>query len=492
MALAGLLVAAACSVLLVRPSQAVVLGARQDHPEALQGRDRDWGWRPTPPWANPHVPPAPVLTFRPPGPLPLSPLIPRPPPGTVTVTTRPLVSVNPPTDSPPNPSPTESTPGGVPTDTPPPPSFPGNSPPPGGTINPGSGSGPGSGTPTDILVTDKPTLSGASPTATNPTDGTGSLDGTSEGMGSNRNLVIILSTVLPAVGLLILIVALFACRRYRKGKSPFLRGISPVDDDEIATWKVPRSEKTPLPGSHTVGGGFGVGPAAGAIAGVTAGAGAAVMTGAAGGRRSSSSHRPSHSKTPSVTSVKKPPSVIVYSHPHSQGGYRHSSDNSSPRSFMSHDTGTTQAASPPYKISFEKILPQTPIQAKAPNARIGLTDESIPGDEPFIPRARRQPSRLYKMPPSVASSYRRNHVRTTSSRSSTRSFGEYAYSGSDLGLSQRHSHDNIPRTHQNGHWRVYSSSSIPPRLSFSDDSVLNGQWSPRPLLAEHEIGMAIG
>ncbi|KAK1757467.1 hypothetical protein QBC47DRAFT_156952 [Echria macrotheca] len=426
---------AACSGVLVRPTQAVVLGARQDLSADLRG-------------------PA----------LPLSALLPRPPP-TVTVTTQLSVTVSVSTSSPRLPLTTDSA-STTPLSTPLPPPPPGSSPPEDTT----AGSGVQTGA--DTRVNDMPTLTGTSPTATDSSRDTGSRDSSSSGTGSNRTLVITLSTVLSVVGLLLILGTVFACRKYRKGRFPFARGVSPIDDDEIATWKVPRTEKTPLTGDGAAGG-VGFGATAGMVA----------MVGAAAGRQSES-ERISHSKNPSTSSFRKPPSVIVYSNPHSQGSYRQSTENS-PWSFVSHDSG--HAVTPPYKMSFEKVLPPPPVQAKAPNARVGLTDESIPGDEPFVPSPKRQTSRLSKLPPG-ASSHRR-HLRTRSSRSSTRSFGDYAY-GPELDFAQRHSHDYVPRSY--GHSRVYSSSSIPPRLSFSDESVFSGGLSPRPLLAGQEIGRAIG
>jgi hypothetical protein len=136
----------------------------------------------------------------------------------------------------------------------------------------------------------------------------------------------------------------------------------------------------------------------------------------------------------------------------------------------------------------------------APNARVGLTDESVPGDEPYLPGPKRQASRLSKMPRRGS----HQHMRTRSSRSSLRSFGDYPfhsyYGGSDLELSPRASHEqhppppfygSSPQSERYGHSRVYSTSSIPPRTSFGDDVVAGG-LSPRPLLRDHDIGRAIG
>jgi hypothetical protein len=71
--------------------------------------------------------------------------------------------------------------------------------------------------------------------------------------------------------------------------------------------------------------------------------------------------------------------------------------------------------------------------------------------------------------------------------------GDYNYyTGSDMELSPRTSNDYYNNNMHHGHSRVYSSSSIPPRLSFGDDGVAGG-LSPRPLFRENDmIGRAIG
>ncbi|KAK3362734.1 hypothetical protein B0T25DRAFT_561796 [Lasiosphaeria hispida] len=320
-----------------------------------------------------------------------------------------------------------------------------------------------------------PTFSTASPTPTDFSHGTENSSGNVSGIGSNRTLIITLSSVLSVVGLLLIVGTLLLCWRFRQRRLRlFTRGISPIDDDEIATWKVPRNEKVGLPGGDTD------------VEGEAAGA--AVVAPAVVSRGRQSGDGPSHVKHESTSSVKKPPSVIVYSNASGQGVYRHSSDNDSPRSVAHSVAAPAEGHS--RGMSLDKVLPQTPIQARAPNARAGLTDESVPGDEPFLPSPKRHTSRLSKVPPGLSSSQRRAHVRTRSSRSSTRSFADYASGGSELELSQRHSNDYIPRS---SHHNIYSSSSIPPRLSFSDESVFSGGLSPRSLLhGQEEIGRAIG
>ncbi|GAB1311097.1 Mid2 domain-containing protein [Madurella fahalii] len=300
----------------------------------------------------------------------------------------------------------------------------------------------------------------ASATGPPPTTDT-SNDAGDAGIASNRTLVITLSSVLSVVGLVVIVGVIWICRRYRQRRVPFLsRGISPIDDDEIATWKSPRDEKAGFHGADTD---------------VEADAALNKETGG-----------PSHTKHASTSSVKKPPSVIVYSNAHGQG-FRRSTDGDSPRSFAHNH--------PAYggKVSLEKALPQTPIQARAPNARAGLTDETVPGDAPFLPSPRRQPSRLSKFPPNSASQRRGRHARARSSRSSTRSFGEYGSGGSDMELSPRHSHDHVrTRNHSGSHSRVYSSSSIPPRLSFGDEALFSGVSPGRPSFQKNDIGRALG
>lgn len=346
---------------------------------------------------------------------------------------------------------------------------------------------------TDTMPTDIGTSTGPQTT----TDISNAIGSSNDGDGdsgnvSTRTLVITLSTVLSAVGLFLVIGAVLLCRRCRRRRRlPFLpRGVSPIDDEEIERWKGNRFEK----------GGFHHGDTDVEADGA--------------GALSKETGAPSHTKHSSTSSVKKPPSVIVYSSPRNSQGIRHSTDAESRRSFARDHPGYSG------KSSFDKALPQTPIQARAPNARAGLTDESVPGDAPFLPKPKRTPSRLSK---GSAKERRGRHARGRSSRSSTRSFGDYYYyhssgggggvgggshAGSELELSPRLSHDrdhaHLPRhsshsryyqpaTPRGSHSRVYSSSSIPPRLSFGDEALYGGLSPARSrFTGEGEIGRAIG
>ena len=349
---------------------------------------------------------------------------------------------------------------------------------------------------TATMPADIPTTSEPPATADNTSNGADlSIPDNGSSSSKNKILIITLSTVLPVVALVLLCSLLYYFFRSRRrhhqslnGRNPFFRrGVSPIDDEEIATWKAPRNEKHAFHGAIS-----------GADTDLEADAIFAKETGVAG----SSPPTSSHTKNPSTGSVKKPPSVIVYSRP---------------------SLGQPSPYSAADRLSFEKTLPDTPILAKAHNARIGLTDESVPGDDPYIPPPKRQPSRLSKAPPpSYQARKNGGHTRARSSRSSTRSFasggiGNDFYSTnnnitspatapeSETDLAspmssmrgQSQSQPQTPRQSCEGHVvrpsrsfsrtrypqrrhsRLYSSSSVPPRVSLGDDGVVGG-LSPPP------------
>ena len=168
----------------------------------------------------------------------------------------------------------------------------------------------------------------------------------------HRDLIIILSVVLGVVGILVIGAAILLIYRYRKGKSPFRgRGASPINDDEIQSWR-------------------------------------------------NTGHEPKHG---------------------------HSS--SDPRSIITRDVSIDSIAlgqAPrwtPYSPHATMTHPNLPPSAlgRAPNARQGLTDETVPGDAPFVPAAKRQNSRLAKAPP--------GHARTKSRRSSTSAKSTRSFNG---------------------------------------------------------------
>lgn len=273
--------------------------------------------------------------------------------------------------------------------------------------------------------------------------------GNQSGVG-DRTTVIILATVLSVFGCLVIGLTLWTCLRCRRRRRLFNRGITPIGDEEIETWKGHNRAEKAIEASVPVN---------------------PVLAPAR-----PDNGRGGHQKQESASSVRKPPSVIVYAR---------QSEELSPRS-----------PSTPYqfpkmsldgKRSFDKDLPLTPIQARAPNAREGLTDEAIPGDDPYIANPRRHPSRLTKGPRTSTSTGmgRLAHARNKSSRSSLslRNLADGAILGNG--------YDSDHEMYNPAHSRI--SSDVPPRLSLSENwPAGGGGLSPRPMLRAEEIGRAIG
>ncbi|KAK7744189.1 hypothetical protein SLS53_003710 [Cytospora paraplurivora] len=191
-----------------------------------------------------------------------------------------------------------------------------------------------------------------------------------------------------------------------------------------------------------------------------------------------------HQKHESVGSTRKPASVIVYSN--SQW-----SEERSPRLPSYYGKRSLDGR----KMSFDKEVPSTPILARAPNAREGLTDDAVPGDDPFVQSPKRHTSRLSKVPPSIQSP-RQAHTRSKSARSnfSLHSLGDHLKNyDSDVELTPQASHDQQDGPPRRKPSRVFSSSSIPPRSSLSDDWPGPSGLSPTPVAIRREdIGRAIG
>lgn len=286
--------------------------------------------------------------------------------------------------------------------------------------------------------------------------------------GGHRTTIIVLATVFSIAGCVLLagiVWLVIRCRRRRTAL--FARGITPIGDDEIETWKGRRTEKGPVemdmecpPRSPTH---QDCGPHADS------------------GKR--------HQKSESTTSIRKPPSVIVYARPSEE--LSPLSPNWSLGKKTSLEGGRVSG-----KPSFDK---EPPIQARAPNAREGLTDEAIPGDEPFVHGSpKRRGSRLSKQAPPMTTRYGGGgggggHTRNKSSRSSSSLYrlGGYGYESSDDYYYQhRPSQDCYQGA---GPSRVLSPQD-PPRLSLSEEwpSGSGVGSSPRLWLRAEDIGRAIG
>ncbi|KAL2756211.1 hypothetical protein ACRALDRAFT_2042406 [Sodiomyces alcalophilus JCM 7366] len=295
---------------------------------------------------------------------------------------------------------------------------------------------------------------------------------TSPDKDNDQGLAIALSTTLSVLVVVFIVGSAFVCWRYKKkGARLFTeRGITPIDDEEIESWKRKDDPDTLEKSIVAI------------------------------------------DRHASTTSVKRPANVVVYQ-PHP------SAEQHSPRSFVLNNNDAGKAS---------MDVPPTPVLARAPNARPGLTDETVQGDEAFLPSPRRQTYRLSKYPPSLGGTSRRGHGRSRSVRSSfsvgggsVRSQQWYGHGYShhqsasrdtaDTEFSPRSSQDQFVRPSQSHHSlqassppvssglstryhhdRVYSSSSAALDRMSLDDQGLVGGLSPRPQVRECDIGRAIG
>jgi hypothetical protein len=267
-------------------------------------------------------------------------------------------------------------------------------------------------------------------------------------------LTIILSSVIPGVFVISLVVLLWVWFRRRQVRW-LRRGITPIADEEIDSWRTEKHEEHDRdPGTEP---------------------------------ESQPSPRRHHRQNSSLASVQKPGSVIVYQH-------THNSSISSPALNQGRPSAEYYSSK---QNSMD--LPMSPVLARAPNARPGLTDEMIQGDDAYIPQLKRQPSKLAKSQPGSAGSgiigsSRRQQSQHRSARSSisinsSGNGNRDRWYGQQVGDGLTRKSADLPG--QRGHERVYSSSANPPRLSL-DEATSPGGLSPRPLLHKSEIGRAIG
>ncbi|KAI0098661.1 hypothetical protein GGR51DRAFT_428565 [Nemania sp. FL0031] len=240
------------------------------------------------------------------------------------------------------------------------------------------------------------------------------------GTVSHDTLVIVLSTVFGIIGVVLIALVGLWFLRHRRRHRLFNRGLTPIGDDEIETWKVSRREEKEAEAYRT---------------------------------------QPGHASKDSTSSAK-----IQYQ----KGLNRPSTDAAlSTRSFINN--------------SFSIDLPRAPEPAafaRAPNARTGLTDETVPGDDPFVPVLKRQPSRLQKLPPNTPKNPSRASSRTRAARSNSQ---------------PESGHGSAESSPRGGHSRIYSSSSIPPKISSSSEKEMLAGLSPPPSRRRNDvIGQALG
>ncbi|KAA8566915.1 hypothetical protein EYC84_010012 [Monilinia fructicola] len=186
-------------------------------------------------------------------------------------------------------------------------------------------------------------LSSASPTAS------------STSSDANRNkLIIILACVLGTLAVILVSVAIYLLIRYRRNRSFTGRGVTPIDDNEIESWRRSGNERKVFMGEDLV------------------------FDKETGGRDYIQSNTIQMAHSPGWTWTASPTS--------------------------------SRTRSTFYPSGFSGQVPDSPtFLAQAPNARVGLTDEVMPGAEPFIKPAERYRARLSKSG---------GHARTKSRRSS--------------------------------------------------------------------------
>ncbi|KAI0485306.1 hypothetical protein GGR56DRAFT_669784 [Xylariaceae sp. FL0804] len=258
----------------------------------------------------------------------------------------------------------------------------------------------------------------------------------SDGGTKGHELVIILCTVLGFIGIVLIATLTYWCvGGPRRRFALFRRGATPIGDDEIATWKMGEAKEKP---------------------------------------RDLYTRRPSH--TPNIsTSSRRAPSVIQYHN----GGRVSESDAISPRSFIQGK----------YSLDIPRA-PESAVLAVAPNARSGLTDDAVPGDDPFVSPLKRTPSRLHKPPPTTPLTPQR----TRGSRSgSARSSSEAWRAGPEVvpALRTPVSASASTSAGAGGYPRLYLSTDAPPQVFAGDDELFTG-LSPPPSRRREIIGQAIG
>ncbi|RFU73747.1 hypothetical protein TARUN_8501 [Trichoderma arundinaceum] len=269
----------------------------------------------------------------------------------------------------------------------------------------------------------------------------GKTDSMASSSSSHETVTIVLATTIPSVFLIILAAVIY--HRVRRRRARFRnRGITPIDDEEIESWKIDRTNsidaEEKLPDSPK----------------------SAITE----PKRILHSH---HAST-SIGSVKSS-SVIVY------------------QNRVSEDQ-------PPWSPVHGKRsvdIPPTPVLARAPNSRPGLTDETVRGDQAYVNVKRTPSSRLTK-------NNSPRHARTRSTRSTRSSFGSSAkreqwYSQTPEHNSPRPSADIYSKSAPSSRRATISSpANHIPRQGSRDDEVPLTGLSPRPVVLRSDIGRAIG
>ncbi|KAG5927822.1 hypothetical protein E4U53_002796 [Claviceps sorghi] len=260
------------------------------------------------------------------------------------------------------------------------------------------------------------------------------------GLGSTQNLVVVLTTVIPSA-LFMVITTVFCWRARRRRAMLFERSITPIDDEEILSWKMDRkgSEKSSENNSMQ-------------------------------DQQSQTGRHRDHRASASLGSIQKPASVIIY-------------QDLSHYNWSSPEDGPMMPLPMLRKDSVD--LTSVPVLARAPNSRPGLTDEAVQGEDAFVSQPKRQTARLVKAPSCSRPGRSRSRRATVSLRNPCH--------GQTLGhqLLPRRSADTFFSATLGAGEGMDSSSSTPRRGSLNEEISFGG-LSPRPSIRESAIGRAIG
>ncbi|KAG5913437.1 hypothetical protein E4U42_001156 [Claviceps africana] len=261
------------------------------------------------------------------------------------------------------------------------------------------------------------------------------------GLGSTQNLLIVLTTVIPSA-LFMVLTTILCCRARRRRAMLFERSVTPIDDEEILSWKLDRKGSEKLSENDTT----------------------HQQQSQIGGHRD-------HRASASIGSIQKPASVIIY-----QDLCRYN--------WSSPEDRSTVPLPSLRKGSMD--LTSVPVLARAPNSRPGLTDEAVQGEDAFVSQPKRQTARLVKTPSPPRPGRSRSRRATVSARnpSHSQTWGHHQL------LPRRSVDAFFSATHGAG--GGMDSSSSTPRRGSLDEEIFLGGLSPRPSIHTSEIGRAIG
>ncbi|KAG5998528.1 hypothetical protein E4U43_002395 [Claviceps pusilla] len=260
---------------------------------------------------------------------------------------------------------------------------------------------------------------------------------------STQDLIIILTTVIPSA-VFIVITTILCCRARRRRARLFERSITPIDDEEILSWKMDRTASEKSSGNEAM-----------------------------QDQQSQMGRHHNHRSSTSVGSIQKPASVIIYQ------------DLSYCYNPPSYEDRQMMPLPMPRKESMSMDLTSIPVLARAPNSRPGLTDEAVQGEDAFIPPQKRHTARLSKLPAPP------RHCRSKSTRATMSSRSPWYGQAVDHQLLPRRSADTFFFATRPASEAMDSPFSTPRRGSLVEEISFGG-LSPRPIVPQSEIGRAIG